>query len=219
MAFIDWTGNLVDAPYEVIETAIQKVLNGAPIPHMSPADAVSQVFIDENPEYRSEYQALCTWYVTEFAEVDQLNLNEYGFSTWQSSHPLINALNLVYNKFHWHHMKPIVKRIERNVRIQELDSGRHFSQKDRLELIASKAYEERDGDRRFELDVWSNASINAAYRRLRESGSEVAATLNRPQPSGSLIDRFADYNRRNPLTVGLIGATIYHKLKDAFSGK
>lgn len=217
MAFDDWTSKLMDAPRDVIEDAIQKVLKGAPTPQISPLDAVSQVFVEEHPKYRSEYQELCNLYVREFGDSDQLDLNEYGFSTWESSHPLINSLQLVYNKFHWYHMKPIVKRVERTIRLRELNGDQQLSKSGRLELIAATAYEEQDYARRRAIEDWSNSSIKALYQRKHESDMELAATPNNSnQPMGSLIDWFADYNRRNPLTVGLVGATVYHKIKDLF---
>ena len=219
MAFDDWTGSLLDAPQEVIEAAIQKALNGAPTPHISPYDAMLYCFVETSPEYRTEYTELYKLYVSNFADSDQIAVNEYGFSTWESSHPLINDMTRANNKFHWYHMKPIVKRIERNVRIQELDSGRHFSQKDRLELISTKAYDEQDYARHVAIGEW-RASANAARNReFRRSEREIFGKFQQTQQSKGVIDWFLDYNRRNPLTVGLVGASIYHKLKDAFGNK
>lgn len=219
MAFHNWTGSLIDAPFDVIEDAIQTVLKGAPAPYISPTDAISQIFIDANPEYRFEYLNLCKLYVNEFGHSDQLNLNEYGFSTWESSHPVINALRLVYNKFHWYHMQPIVKRIARQIRIQELSSGRQFSEADRIELIHAKAYDEQDRDRREALRRWRNDTVAESTRRIREIDRAASAPSHQQQSGGGIIDQLADYNLRNPLTVGIVGATIYHKLKDAFGIK
>ncbi len=219
MAFNDWTGSLLDAPQEVIEAAIQKALNGAPAPHVSPFDAMLYCFVETSPEYRTEYTELYKWFVANFGDTDQVAVNEYGFSAWESSHPLINDMTRANNKFHWYHMKPIVKRIERNVRIQELDSGRHFSQKDRLELISAKAYDEQDYVRRNAISDWRASMTAAKNREFRMSEREILGKFQQPQQSKGVVDWFLDYNRRNPLTVGLVGASIYHKLKDAFTSK
>lgn len=220
MASIEWTDKLINAPYDVVEAAIQKVLNGAPVPHISPTYALSQIILDDNPEYRSEYLDLCRLYVNEFGGSDKLELNEYGFSTWESVHPVINALHLLYNKFHWYHMKSIVKRIERKIRIQELESGQHFSQQDRTELVAAKAWDERESERRRALQEWRDQTITGVDHRLRASNKAIAEQLiPSKRETGSLVDRVLEYNTRNPLTFGIMGASLYHSIKDAFTSK
>lgn len=216
MAFLDWTGGLMDAPRDVIEAAIQRTLNGAPVPYISPTDALPQVFVEHHPQYRMQYQDLCNLYIREFGEADQLDLNEYGFSTWKSSHPLINALMLVYNKFHWDHMKPIVKQMERTLRLRELNGESQSVGKNRIELIAAMAYEEQNTRHHRAIEDWTNSSINSLYERQRDSTRDLTAMNSHSNTSTGVVDWFNDYNRRNPFTVGLVGATIYHKIKDLF---
>lgn len=212
------TGSLINASYEVIDAEIKAVLNGAPFPDISPLDISIQPSISRNFEYHNEYLALADFVSDRFAGASKLEVNKYGFSEWTSSHPLINKLTHANYPLHWHHMKSIVERLERQIRIKELESGQRYKEEDRIELIAAKATEERLAERDRLLDEQMRSVVN----RVRQGHREFERSRNQPasveQPK-SVLDHLISFNNKNPFTTGFIGAAIYHKLKDTFAPK
>lgn len=224
MAFNTWTGSLVDAPYEVIEREFRRVLNGAPMPNLSESMVLFTESWADCPQHAKAYAALNRWYVDNLVESHNRNLNTYGFSEWESSHPLLSTMNKIFNPYHWYHMKRIVTEIERSVRINEIESRQKYDPRDRIELIIAKSIQQR----KYEYDIQLDKSGDEYRRKLdkrceqsEENWRVINAAVNnrRAAKRPSVGEQASNFYNNNPFWSGVVGALLYHKAKDTFGNK
>lgn len=226
MAFNTWTSSIVDAPYDVIEGEIRRILNGAPLPNISESMVLFNLSWADCPQYAQTYLSLQKWYITEVIDSHDRNLNEYGFSEWESPHPFLNTMNKIFNPYHWYHMKRIVTEIERSVRINEIESRQKYDPKDRLELITAKAIQQRKYEYDIELDNGTAVSRRKLDERCAQSDENWrtinAAMAERSNPTNkrpSVGEQASNFYNNNPFWSGVVGALLYHKVKDTFGNK
>lgn len=219
MAYNLNAGNMANASFEAIEADIQRILNGAPEPYIDIHCPYPSLIQHENPEYKEEYGALLEYRSKNFGNTRSKDVDEYGFSHWKSNHPLINDITMMYERYHWRHMQKYVEKIEREIKIRELESGTKYPKEDRVLLVRERAKQLRDEEYDWHEPQWKAALTEALNRPMREFFEDRKARLQ--QPDGgcgrTVVDDAVDFQQRHPFLAGLFGAELYHRIKDAFS--
>lgn len=226
MASNKWTGNVIDAPYEVIESAIRRILGGAPVPNIHETMVLFNHSWADCPQYSQQYLALQQWYVNEFVESHTRDLNEYGFSEWESPHKLLNTMNKIFNPYHWYHMKHIVADIEQDFRNQERKVGHSVNTKERVEAVAKKAIARRKREYDIELDKCVDSAHRRNTAKFKKSENQWkiinAAMDSRSRTvntSSTPMEQVSNFYKNNPFWSGVIGALLFYKAKDTFGSK
>lgn len=209
----------INASFEAIEADIQRILNGAPEPYIDINCPYPSMIQHESPEYKEEYGALLEYRSKHFGNSRSRDVDSYGFSHWKSNHPLINDITMMYEQYHWRHMQKYVEKIERELRISEIERGVKYSTADRVSLVSERAKQLRDEDVAWQEPYWRNALAEAMTRPMREFFEDRTARLQQPVAArrASVIDAAVDFQQQHPFLAGLIGANIYHRIKDALS--
>lgn len=219
MAYNLNAGNMANASFDSIDADVQRILNGAPEPDVDTSCPYSTMILHETPEYAEEYQALLDYHARNFGHSRSWDVDEYGFSHWHSRHWLMDNITMTCEQYHWHHMKQHVEKIEREIKIRELESGVKYSNEDRIALVRERAKQLRDEEVDWHRPRWQAALTAAQLRPRREFLEDRMAALQPKQNNccGNVVDTAVDFQQRHPFLAGLIGADLYHRIKDAFS--
>lgn len=218
--------SLVDASFLEIDHAIRRALVNGVLPQISPTTAPFGLAGGTDSDAIGSCYNLLLLYNERFASSHTRNLNEYGFSTWESPHPYLNDMNKIFNVYHWYHMNPIVKKVEREVRIAEIERGVPYTATERVELIVAKAIVIRQGEYEQTLKETAFHSRRRGEERISKMYADTKATFTSldnkkraAKQQASVGERVSSFYSNNPFWSGVIGALLYHKAKDTFGNK
>lgn len=203
-----WSADIRWASFDVLDECVKEALGDAPVPHIdiNEPNPTYLSSVNEHPAYHEQNAALVDFYLrNKFIELNNEEVNEYGFSVYTPDHPVLADLNLMFIKYHWTWMEPIVRDLVREIKITEIKQGWKYSAEDRHTLIVEQARAIRLAQLRKNTEQYTHK------RRIEQRWANHVD----PVPTKTLAESAGGIIKNNLFLSTMIATLFYHKVKDA----
>lgn len=214
-----------DSTFEELDAAVRRVGGYLPVPDVDFNQAplywlhlTNDYTEEQKKRYERVYKEILDPYLKYNADDIVPGCDKtFGFNDRELNHPLLNVMMLDTQRMHYKFMKPILKKVQRQVERQERKNGQKYDNVTFLRLVREQALELR----REEMKIANTKSFAKFERETREAfnakmEAEFQQQLREERAAMSVGERVVDFAQEHPFMVGLIGGMMYQRVKHFF---